>query len=157
MSIRGRGTLEIRQSDNPFYQPTSADIGLTSGEVTEWKITNRPPGANPTRHNVEGNFSFLYTRESDRIGGKVAKPQVSEVRMLSRSEFLKQRRERAFAESTARGETIEETNNESFEQTVYKVNADDFLRAYKHEPKYEDPRYLTSTVSYFDLVVFNPS
>lgn len=154
MSIRGRGTLEIRQSDNPFFQPVSGDIGLTAERTTEWKVTGHVPKFNATRHNVDGNFSFLYTRESDRIGAKVEKPQISEIRMLTRSEFLKQRREKAFRESELMGEEIHETDSSSYEQTTFKINPETYLRAYKHEPKYEDPRYITSTVSvHFEFLV----
>ncbi len=153
MSIRGRGTLEIRQSDNPFFQPVSGDIGLTAQRQTEWKVTGHAPKFNCTKHNVDGNFSFLYTRESDMIGSKVHKPQISEIRMLTRSEFLKERREKAFRDSEMMGEPIEETNSSSYEQTNFKVNPDDFLRSYKHDPKYEDPRYITSTVILKYLVI----
>jgi hypothetical protein len=33
--------------------------------------------------------------------------------------------------------------------TTQKLTAQELLAVYKHEPKYEDPRYITSTVSSF--------
>lgn len=140
MSVRGRGCLELRQSDNPFFQPVSHDIGLTAKEAVEWKTNGAPPSFGGKPYKVDGNFSFLYSRESDRIGSRVTKPPMSETRLLSRSEFLKQRREKAF-----------ETGNyssEGFENTQKTIDPQEFLKTWKHEPKYEDPRYLTSNVSF---------
>ena len=142
MSIRGRGTLEIRPCDNPFFQPVSADIGLTSGNAnSEWK-GNGPVLPSAAPYKVDGNFSFLYSRESDKIGSKVAKPQTSEVRILSRSEFLKQRREKSLE-----GFDEEYWNTLKSTSESTKPAPEDFLRTYKHVPKEEDPRYITSAVS----------
>ena len=144
MSLRGRGTLEVRSSDNPFFQPTSRDIGLTAADHTEWKVSGRPQF--PTaKHTVDGNFAFLYTRESDMIGAKVAKPQtMSETKLLSRTEFLKQRREKALAES---GGLMMEEDNIHHVPSKPKATAEEVLQVYKHQPKDEDPRYITSNVS----------
>jgi hypothetical protein len=155
MSVRGRGTLEVRKSDNPFFQTTNADIGLSASNTNfEWTTATNQNGANSTLassikpYKVDGNFSFLYTRESDLIGAKVKKPEVSEVRMLSRSEFLKKRREKALLDAEATGEL-------QYEETpAYKPTPEDFLRAYHHVPKEEDPRYLTSGVSYCLAFIF---
>lgn len=140
MSVRGRGTLEIRKNNNPFFQSTSSDIGLSTANANlEWAVNSGPSFPTAKPYKVDGNFSFLYSRESDKIGGKVPKPEVSEVRMLSRSEFLKQRRDKAL-------ETV------SFDATTDQLNekptAEDMLATYKHVSKDEDPRYLTSNVSY---------
>jgi hypothetical protein len=145
MTFRGRGCLEIKPSENPFFQPVSADIGKSSVDYpNEWKIHGSPPKFSSTKHNVDGNFSFLYTRESDRIGDKVNKPQtINELKMLSRTEFLKQRRERALASGNT--ELIEYQPTEKV--ILPKVTPEEYLQMYKHEPKQEDPRYLTSAVS----------
>lgn len=157
MSIRGRGTLEIRKSDNPFYQPVSADIGTTSDNVSaDWKVNGTAPTFNCKPYKIDGNFSFLYTRESDMIGSKVNKPTpLTETRMLSRSEFLKQRREKAFQTLTT--ENFNSTNASSEgEEVAYdeegniitrKATAEEILQVYQHHPKEEDPRYLTTGVS----------
>lgn len=145
MSLRGRGTLEIRPSDNPFFQPTSRDIGNTAADHVEWKVSGRPPQFPTVKHSVDGNFAFLYTRESDMIGAKVPKPQtMSETKMLTRTEFLKARREKALSEST--GLDLSE-DNIHHEPSRPKATAEEILKVYKHEPKYEDPRYITSNVS----------
>ncbi len=164
MSIRGRGTLEIRKSENPFYQPVSADIGTTSNNVNaDWKVNGTAPTFNCKPYKVDGNFSFLYTRESDMIGSKVNKPiAMTETRMLTRSEFLKQRREKAFQTMTT--ENFNLTNSSSGENVVYddegnlitrRATAEDILQVYQHNPKTEDPRYLTTGVSTPPIVVYS--
>lgn len=164
--LRGRGTLEVRPSNNPYFQPVSADIGknLDNSNV-EWKVSGTIPQFTSTKHSVDGNFAFLYTRESDRIGSKVPKPQLTETKMLSKTEFLKQRRERALAsagEMAVTGSTSpngfdpESSGNLSVPQTpaspareegaTFKVDPNAYLKVYKHVSKEEDPRYITSSV-----------
>lgn len=167
--LRGRGTLEVRRSDNPFFQPVSSDIGknLDNANV-DWKISGSVPEATTAKHYaVDGNFSFLYTRESDRIGGKVPKPQLTQSKMLTRTEFLKQRRERALLASAGEMAVTGGNNNDndennfnlggtsqfeapptpaSAEGATFKVDPEAYLRVYKHNPKEEDPRYITSSV-----------
>jgi len=148
MTARGRGCLEVRPSDNPFFQPMSADFGKTAQDtLVEWKVSGSPPKFSSKKHQVDGNFMFLYTRESDRIGQKVAKPEMSETKMLSRTEFLRKRRERTQSELID-GEEGELEHSPSESQTVEKVSAEELLKIYKHEPKQEDPRYITSASEY---------
>jgi hypothetical protein len=147
MSLRGRGCLQVRPSDNPFFQPVSSDIGKTSNDVPDWKINGQLPSFNTTEHKVDGNFSFLYTRESDTIGSRIKKPESHEVRMLSRTEFLKQRREKFLSELSPE----ERMQNSGFFNTSDpspRKSAEDILTVYKHEPKQQDPRYTTSMVSF---------
>lgn len=156
MALRGRGCLELRHSDNPFFQPVSADIGRTTKDAvsTTWKVSGSPPRFSSQKHEVDGNFAFLYTRESDRIGAKVTKPMMPEVKMMTRTEFLKQRRERAQQEQLALTEHGEPGAEETEEHPVdaageivgRKLSPEEYLQVYRHEPKYEDPRYMTSTV-----------
>jgi len=145
MSVRGRGCLEIRPSNNPFYQSTNGDIGRSvENTPSEWNIHGEQPKFSTKKREVDGNFAFLYSRESDRIGQRLAKPASSEIRVLSKTEFLKQRREKALA--LTNGEEID--LNAELEQatTTQKLTAEELLKIYRHEPKQEDPRYLTSGV-----------
>lgn len=98
---------------------------------------------------MDGNFAFLYSRESDRIGAKVAKPVMKETKLLTKTEFLKKKREE-FAASSSMYE--EQYHREETTQSPGKRTAENVLAVYKHEPKYEDPRYTTSTVRLFFLI-----
>lgn len=144
MSLRGRGLLEIKPSSNPFFQSTTSDIGANPTESIQWKVDGKVPPFQAGKHNVDGNFSFLYSRESDRIGAKVTKPVMKDTKLLTKTEFLKKKREEfAASVDNSQAEEREEKTSPS------KRTAEDVLAVYKHEPKYEDPRYTTSTVRNF--------
>ncbi len=130
----------MKPSSNPFFQTTARDIGIKPEEKVEWKIDGQVPQFNPSAHNVDGNFAFLYTRESDLIGGKVPKPAMEPSRLLTKTEFLKKKRE--MFEATRTPEDIQNAHENS---SPRKPTAEDILRAYKHNPKVEDPRFTTST------------
>jgi hypothetical protein len=134
--------LEVKPSPNPFFQTTTGEIGARPDENIQWKVDGKQPPFQHGKHTVDGNFSFLYTRESDRIGGKVPKPVMKETRLLTKTEFLKKKREEFAATSDLPDELQEATRSPP------KPTAAGVLAVYKHEPKYEDPRYTTSMVGF---------
>ena len=142
MSLRGRGLLEVKPSSNPFFQTTTSEIGSKHDASEQGKVDGKVPPFQQGKHNVDGNFSFLYSRESDRIGAKVAKPVMQESKLLTKTEFLKKKREEFAASSSM----YQEEYNREEPQSPGKRTAENVLAVYKHEPKYEDPRYSTSTV-----------
>jgi hypothetical protein len=144
MSLRGRGLLEVKPSTNPFFQTTTSDIGTNPNEEIKWQVQGKVPPFQSGKHNVDGNFAFLYSRESDRIGSKVQKPVMKETRLLTKTEFLKKKREEQEAANMDRLEEDESSDPAS----PGKRTAEDILAVYQHVPKYEDPRYTTSTSEY---------
>jgi hypothetical protein len=140
MAQRGRGLLEVKPSNNPFMQSTSADLGVNPYQKVEWSgdhdpaMTRNADGAN------RDTFSFLYARESDNIGGRVAKPTNEKPRLLTKTEFLKKRREELRAQMT-----VDEVAMQNAVEPTYTV--EEILTHYKHEPKSEDPRFMTTSVS----------
>jgi hypothetical protein len=138
MSVRGRGCLEVKPSTNPFFQTTTSDIGAKQVAGQAWTVGGKAPPFSNSKHIVDGNFSFLYTRESDRIGGKVAKPVMKDSKLLTKTEFLKKKRE-----EMAYSEYDQERENSPTKRT-----AEGVLAVYKHNSKVEDPRYTTSTSDY---------
>ena len=97
------------------------------------------------RHEVDGNFGFLYSRESDVIGSKIKKPEHEAPKVLTKTEFLNKKREKQMQIALATGQLIEE----AISSAPPKPSADEILAVYQHNPRNEDPRYTTSTVSYF--------
>lgn len=142
MSFRGRGTLEVKPSKNPFFQTTSSDIGVKPDEKIDWTYDLNPSLLLSSQGTGSSdNFSFLYSRESDTIGSKVKKPELMLPRMMTRTEFLKKRRD----DLNSKEEVKEILMEYKQTQTFAKHTAEEILRNYRHEPKYEDPRYtLTS-------------
>lgn len=153
MSIKGRGTLEVKPSRNPFLQTTSSDIGVNTKDRIDWNYDLNPSLVKPSSHALSENFAFLYSRESDRIGAKVKKPDFdrSIPSMMTRTEFLKKRREELLASK----DVTELLNNDSAVTKYVKPNAEEILKHYKHEPKYEDPRYTVTSVSFIHLIIFD--
>ena len=146
MSFRGRGCVEVKASPNPFFQTTANDIGVNANNQVEWKINGKVPPFAAKPYVAEGNFSFLYTRESDVIGSKVKKPsEVDKKKMLTKTEFLKKKREMFETTKSLENENNFYHSDEKDKTTA--VNAEMILKVYKHEPKQEDPRYITSNVS----------
>lgn len=188
MSLRGRGCLEIRRSDNPFFQPVNGDLGQSLSTMpAEWKTAtssslrtatatatastpnqtsnnNHPHSQSPTPRSptlpggggggqssvsgggsvsssttasVDGHFAFLYSRESDRIGARVPKPDRPELPRLP----MRRTTQRPLLENDPN------TNNNTESLQLPRRTAEEVLQLYRHESKVEDPRYLTSAVS----------
>ena len=144
MSQRGRGCLSIAPSDNAFYQTTTGEIGLrpnenpgstfrrtfteTSADRTTTDGTGA--GAGMDAGAATGNFAFLYTRESDKIGAMVRKSNNMQMtHTLPRKPSFGTR----FMDS-------------GLTQVPPKPSAEELLSYYRQGTKEEDPRYTTSTV-----------
>lgn len=145
MSIRGRGTLEVKQSNNPFHQTTASDIGVRPAQRIQW-TGNADPAMKCNSHNHSDTFSFLYTRESDKIGAMVSKPALGHKRLLTKTEFLKNRREELQSTQTLTQEDIALLNINN--QEISQPNVEEILKVFKQGTKYEDPRYTTSNGEY---------
>eukprot|EP01038_Epipyxis_sp_PR26KG_P006145 gene6145-8472_t len=152
MTHRGRGTLEVKPSSNPFFQTTNSDIGIKPHESITWKVKGKMPPFNSNVHEVDGNFSFLYTRTSDDIGSKVTKAPAPTNKLLTKTEFLKKKREMVQMNKTNGTDDVDENNEihdfSNDKSSTFKRTAEDILAVYQHAPKAEDPRYTTSTSEY---------
>jgi hypothetical protein len=151
MSHRGRGTLEINPSRNPFFQTTSSDIGakvheraqidwdrprqLSAGRNSQLLVDEnlkQPSSAN----NYGEDFSFLYTRSSDTIGGKVEKKPNALALCMDTGPT----RHRRLQENGA--------NIISSHEERPKKDVEAILQSYSHTPKDENPLYTTSGNDY---------
>ena len=141
MTMRGRGSLEVKPSNNPFFVRTSGDFGVQPEEKVEWKAALNPDFAASFKMKRPENFSFLYTRESDSIGGKVANPLDSKPRVLTKTEFLKK----------WRAERTKDLNPDELKQDTeekVKPDVDRILASWKQGTKEEDPRFQTTSNAY---------
>ena len=140
---RGKGTLEVRPSRNPFFQSTHSDLGTNPHDRVEW-TGNPDPGMKTTQFSHADTFSFLYSRESDRIGGKVSKPVFAHPQLPSKTEFLKKRRDDLQAKGLDNEDhdLLKLTQHRGKEYFKTDVNAT--LQVWKQGTKEEDPRYTTT-------------
>ena len=79
MSYRGRGTLELKPSTNPFFQTSSAEYGARPDDSVSWKHDVNPSLLHTAANGLAADkqdFSFLYKRSSDTIGFKQEKSKL---------------------------------------------------------------------------------
>ena len=143
MSQRGRGALEVKPSNSPFFVSAASDHGLDVKRLNrvEWAGAVNPDYAKSAKLGAASgkteSFAFLYTRESDTIGGRVPKPVIDRPKMLTKTEFLKKWREKRVPADG--GEVLDELLPEP-----EPVNVDRVLAVWKQGTKGEDPRYTTT-------------
>ena len=146
MSVRGRGTLEVKPSANPFFQTTSSDIGVDPKNNIKWQGNADPAMKRSDTDNNTDSFSFLYTRESDRIGFYGKKAPQTHAKILTKTEFLRQRR------AQLRQDGLNDRDLELLAATqqieIEKPPVEQTLSVWKQPTKYEDPRYPTTSNQY---------
>ena len=113
---------------NPFYQTTSQTLGSDPFSPAKWNTKAKTEKQELNEEKNKGNFAFLYSRESDRIGSR---PDLQTNEPLSYD-----------AIPVSRIIRQQKHDNE------HKRTAVEVLENYKHIPKSEHPRYLTSTNDY---------
>jgi hypothetical protein len=164
MSQRGRGTLEINPSRNPFFHTTSSDIGAKIHERSQMEWDR--PSSNSSRglllddqsphqqlqqqdqqdkepnsaNNYGEDFSFLYARSSDTIGSKV--PQRSSNNLLGQCMDTKPLVHKKRLQDTGTNILNGENNKPQ------KKNVEAILESYHHVPKDQNPLYTTSMNDY---------
>ena len=68
MANRGRGTLTVRRSDNPFFQPSSQTVGEDFSEEIVYNAPTVERVGRPKKLEDDYEFGFLYKRASEDIG-----------------------------------------------------------------------------------------
>ena len=149
MAARGRGCLEIKSSTNPFMQTMASDIGMRAKQI-EWTAPEVDlSGVKP--YKSDGSFSFLYTRESDVVGSRVAKPMHSlAYEPKTKGEMLREKRDKLRVLMEKQSVPIDEADAK---ETASK-NLDAEIASWKQGTKSEDPRYTTSNN---EIGIKNPS
>ena len=146
MSQRGRGALEVKPSNSPFFVSTTSEHGLDLGRLkrVEWAGAINPEFARSAKvvaaRGKQETFAFLYTRESDSYGGRVPKPAIDRPKMLTKTEFLKHWREKRVPADG--GEVLSELLPEP--EPTGTVDVERVLESWKQGTKAEDPRYTTT-------------
>lgn len=142
MTQRGRGLLEISASKNPFFQTTNAEIGAKPADRNiDWtrpqvnRVTFEEKKPSPEEN---GNFSFLYTRTSDVIGGRLEASQRGGKMAQAMAPIPSWKKPK----STMSSIKFEE------EAPVQTPDAATVLQHFHHVSKEEDPRFTTSANEY---------
>lgn len=130
MSIRGRGTLVVNPSSNPFFQTASQTIGADPYRKSDWE-RNRDEKNKRTEASSNKTFAFQFTRESDTIGS--VPPHNDEPPIVNTQLDI--------PSSQVNNVTITDGH-------LVKLSAESVLSNYEHETKKEHPCYITTAVSF---------
>jgi len=132
---RGRGTQEIRPSNNPFFQTTSSSIGMVPAQRKEWQA---PEVYRPAAKGNDGFFDFMFTKESDRIGDGVDASDSKLAETMKRADSLRE-------VAKKKGEGLYPAKEAPPSQRVPpKPTVEQVLSVYEHQPKDQNPVYTTS-------------
>lgn len=138
MSQRGRGCFEIRPPTSAFYRTSTSEIGdeiiRTTDIVDISESSERQAASTATQ-----SFSFLYTRESDKIGSKVRNDAIDNNPHFSA--VACQRRQNRARNMIDENETCETIK-------IPELTTEQVLATYKQGSKVEDPRFTTSANDY---------
>lgn len=136
MMMRGRGTMTVRKSENPFFQPSSQDFGRRFDAGEPFKEEPQP----------SSEFQFLYQRVNDDIGKGIvsrsdSKLSESMAKTLSRAEIVRLGRRRrqpsSVADCTSAADKKDPTRH-----------AELVLKSYQHHAHQEHPMYHTTSNQY---------
>ena len=142
MACRGRGTLEIRPSASPFFQPTSREQESRTIDFAAPRIA-RPPQPKPE----DGfDFSFLYARANDDIGKKI--PTSGSKLGSAMAKRLSLRDVTRLKSGIDRCSAAPEEKEDAETITDPTKLAEAIVKVYKHNPKDEHIMYQTSANEY---------
>ena len=141
MSCRGRGTLTVRRSDNPFFQTTTGDIGQDFTKEVEYAaptVERAPP-----RRTLVDNYDvgFLYEKMSADIGAGQHHAPSNLSRAMGAQDTPAQLTRLKTMGAPASAATIAAA--ESRPSAADRVER--ILEIYKHAPKKEHEMYMTTS------------
>lgn len=145
MAARGRGTLTVRKSTSPFFQPSSQDLGADYRADVEYDAPVVERRARPKKVEDDFEFGFLYQRANDDIGKGIprsdSKLSAAMAKGSSRAEIVRLR-------SGVGDEAVLEGSDGVAEAASPTERARDILRSYSHDPHEEHPMYHTTNNQY---------
>lgn len=141
---------------NPFMVTSNSAFGRSLSEASK-SASYISPAENEaaqsqsaqTEEKSGPDLSFLYSRESDRLGEgtSFSDSALSEVFRLKESDSMSKRRKNSiFVKQQFGGGPSAEAASAS--KTVSKEQADELLRNYNHNPKEQNPLYSTTANEY---------
>ena len=141
MANRGRGTLSVRRSTNPFFQPTSQMVGedfsheiiYTTPEVI------RPP--RPAALVDDFDFGFLMARASEDIGKGIEPSDSRLSRAMAQRDTLRDK-----SRMRTGGMDMPTTASTEVSRALTATERSErILEGYIHEPRQEHSMYTTTS------------
>ncbi len=142
--------IEMKETTNPFMITSNQNYGIVFEELKNCELNQKSDfnddlategkGQGQTTTAAEPKLSFLYKRESDRIGSEVEVSKSALARAFDKGKPLRKRQLKFM------NETVETEPNNSTTECSSRVNA--ILDDYKHERKTENPLFTTTSNDY---------
>jgi len=149
MAVRGRGTLQVRESPNPFFCTTQSDIGTN---LTKYKRSFEGPpcykiNIEKTESQKRAHFPFLYRRSSDDIGKGIPPSGSKLAEIMDHFESPSQQaniRAMGLKPVLVRPEDEEAKYVWTKDKDLFLIDRERYLNAYDHNPKRQNPLYTTT-------------
>mmetsp|Transcript_22578 Transcript_22578/g.33257 ORF Transcript_22578/g.33257 Transcript_22578/m.33257 type:complete len:203 (+) Transcript_22578:786-1394(+) len=149
----GRVAQETGKVPNPFMVTSNQSYGMSLTSLAAYNgeyLTAEPKKSIPK--DDEYDLSFLYSRESDRIGEGINLSDSSMAKVLSTKEppscFAKNRRNSVFVQPEAIENSATGSTTASMPESSKKDHIEKSLNDYKHNPKEQNPLFITTSNSY---------
>ena len=142
MAQRGRGTLEVRESNNPFFQTTNKNIGM---DLARNRPFDAPRFARPVPRDANDGFDFRfqYEQSSTKIGQGVHHSDSRISHTLMRCDA---RGDVARAKGAGLYPTEPDANasDAALATTLQPATTEETLAAYRHAPIAQHSMYTTT-------------
>lgn len=143
MANRGRGTLSVRKSNNPFFQTTNQAFGEDFSEDVEFTAPSVLRAAPKKKLEDEFDFGFQYARAAEEIGKGIPQSDSRLSSAMAQGDSLSQI-SRLKSGTTGMRPVDEETS--SGDNATQR--AESILQHYKHNPRNEHSMYQTNNNMY---------
>lgn len=144
MANRGRGTLTVRRSDNPFFQPSSHMVGEDFSKEVTYNAPTVERETRPKKPMDDYDFGFLYKRASEDIGKGIDGSDSRLSAAMAQGDTL-----RDIAKMKTGGcEAAPHPDLDGLERLSATGRAEKILEGYDHQPRPEHSMYQTTNNQY---------
>ena len=144
MANRGRGTLTVRRSDNPFFQPSSHMVGEDFSKEITYNAPTVERETRPKKLEQDYDFGFLYKRASEDIGKGIEASDSRLSAAMAQGDTL-----RDIAKMKTGGcEAAPHPENDGPPALSATGRAEKILEGYDHNPRNEHSMYQTTNNQY---------
>ena len=143
MANRGRGTLTVRRSDNPFFQPSSQTVGEDFSTEITYNAPTVERSARPKKLEDDYEFGFLYKRASEDIGKGISASDSRLSQAMAQGDTLRDiaKMKTGGCEATTQADDAPPPMNAT-------TRAEKILEGYAHAPRSEHSMYQTTNNQY---------
>ncbi|KAJ1444571.1 hypothetical protein M885DRAFT_552589 [Pelagophyceae sp. CCMP2097] len=143
---RGRGTLSVRPSSNPFFQTSSLSIGEDFHREVQYSAPTNERPLRPSKLEDDYDFNFQYKRASEEIGVGIPQSDSKLSKAMGANDTLK---DRAMAKSGGPIPSLTRQEEAAGPPAMSSTQkAAEILKGYQHAPRPEHVMYQTNNNMY---------